>query len=155
DWAHVVIHLDRYDVADGPAMNPLDRLALGEIIAVAKTRCETDILLLRDFRGLDDGTNSGSINGDWLFIKDVFAFLHRFARVLRPEMRRSRQDYHVADINHAFIRVKTNKQTVRQIDSIAEFLLKLGNLVVDVVSEGVANRIQLDVRVGLQCFEGC
>src|SRR5262249_17638032 len=153
DRAHVVVAMNGQHVADHAVVNALDGLALGQVVAVAKTGGEADVPGLGELGRLDERADAWAIDGDGLFEEDVLALFNGVAGVHRAEMRRGGQQDQIAKINHLLVGIEADKLAIADIDLVGELLLKMRELVIDMVFESIANRVELHIGIGLQGFE--
>ena len=90
-----VVGLQSQDVADGPVVDSLHDLALGQVVAPAEPGDDREIFLLRFFAGGQHGAHARRVDGHRLFAEDVLAGRHRRLEVRRAEVRRRGQEHHV------------------------------------------------------------
>ncbi len=152
----VVIDVEGDKVADGPVVNPLDRLAFGRFIAIAQSRHEREALLLGFFARLQNAAHARSIDGDRLLDEGVLARGDDRLQVLGPKVRRRGENHDVdAAVDHLLVGVEADEAVVvGDGDPLAKLHAQVVQARLHPIGKRIAQGREFEVRVGPQRVGG-
>ena len=146
-----VVALNGDDLTDLAVVNPFDRLAASEVIAIGKSRQDTRSVFLGKFVCSEDLLDTGHIHGRRFFHKHVFLGLDGGQRIRRVKTRCARNEYDVTVLDHIAIPIESGKTSFRRnLNAVTKNRGQIGHPRVDLVGKRIGHGPQLCVRVGRQ-----
>ena len=144
----VLVHGD--DIADGPVLDSLHRLADAVVVAPAEAGDEVQALLLGGPGRFQHVAHAGRVDRHRLLAEDVLAGRDRRLEVVRAEMgRRAEQDHVDVGRHYLLVGVEADEAViVGHVHLVAEVDGKLALGRLDLVGKGVGQHGQLRVLVG-------
>ena len=152
----VVGRLDGPDVADGALEDLLHRGASGLVVAPAEAVDDREALVDRVATRLDVLLEPGRVDGHRLLDEGVLALRDGVAQVHRAEVRRGRQEGHVAGVDDVLVGVEADELGVLgDLDAVADGRFLQGLVArLQAVAEEFAHGDEPAPFVGRQCLFG-